>query len=215
MRRLFFLIFLFTGCTSVGFHDAALRQRLIEHSAPPMTVKLCAYLDDGISEQEAQELLDAAWNPDEEQVGVSWIIAATSHVPRPAFTYFAMKAVVDSWSVPDTCDRVMFFMGRHAGDVVFGVVAMFVGIPEVLGYVDDHELTRGYIVAQRATVNQLFISPSAALRHELYHMLGCEHSWSLANCYAAIAELRRLAGLVHYVPGRGPEARRAVRLPGR
>lgn len=118
---LLFLLFAFvliTGCTSVGFHDAAMRQQLLESPVPPMTVKLCAYLDDGISEHEAQELLDAAWNPDEEQVGVSWAIVATYRVSRPAFLYPSLKTEIDTWDVPLECDRVMLFVGRHAGDAL-------------------------------------------------------------------------------------------------
>lgn len=204
-----------TGCTSVGFHDAALRQRLTESPAPPMTVRLCAALDNGISPDEAQELLDAAWNPDEEQVGVSWIIAASYHVPRPAFLYPSIKAEIDTWNVPQECDRVMLFVSRHAGDFLYSLLTIAGPLPEVLGYADDIDRTRGYIVARRSSILQWVMTPASTLRHELYHMIGCEHSLSLEGCYATIAELRRLAGWVHYVPGWDPEARRAVRLPRR
>lgn len=206
---------LLTGCTTIGFHDAAARALALHPGRPPTTVRLCAYLDDGIDRRHVETLLADAWNAKAEGVGIRWEIVRAAPYPRPAYSYPGIKEHIDALTLPTDCDRLMAFIGRHPGDALYGLMMLAAPLPEVLGYVDDIDRTRGYTVATRATLMQLLMSPAGVLRHELYHMLGCEHSITLKGCYQTIADMRRLAGWVGYFPGWDPEARRAVRLPGR
>src|SRR5439155_326358 len=99
-----------------------------------------------------------------------WIIAMTactsmgSHnvLPRgrPAYTMQGILDALLQHPLHPQCDRVFALIGRHVGDVVWGLL----GLPEVLGAVDDNTSTHGYAVVQRASVNQLFMSPTSVVR---------------------------------------------------
>lgn len=203
------VVALLAGCTSVGFHDEARRAEVFA-SASPTAIRLCVLLDDGIDEAEAQALLADAWNPDEERVGIAWQITHAERYSRPAYGYSGLKAAVDALKVPPDCDRLMVFIGRHIGDVLYGLVGIAMPAPEVLGYADDLDRTRGYVVAKRASILQLVMTPASTLRHELYHLLGCEHGTTLASCYDGIAVLRLIHPRVGYLPGWDPERKRPV-----
>ena len=41
------------------------------------------------------------------------------------------------------------------------------------------------------SVNQLFFSPYAVTRHELYHLLGCKQHFDMPACYREIASLKQ------------------------
>jgi len=75
----------------------------------------------------------------------------------------------------------MAFLGRHPGDVLWGLF-----LPQVLGAT---ALTHGYVVARAASLDQLVAPPARVLQHELYHLLGCEHGLTMSHCYRRIAEL--------------------------
>jgi len=85
-----------------------------------------------------------------------------------------------------SCDRLMAFVDRNAADFLWSLV-----MPEVLGAVDDATHTRGYIVANQVSLNQLFQSPGETAVHEFYHLLGCPHARTLQNCYDRIAALKQ------------------------
>src|SRR5437762_228492 len=59
------------------------------------------------------------------------------------------------------------------------------------GPADDNTSTHGYAVVQRASVNQLFMSPTSALRHEIYHLLGCSEHFNMSGCYETITAMKR------------------------
>lgn len=178
------------GCTTIGVHDRVAREQL--HLAEEMrTVRLCAYLDDGISLKQAQTLLADAWNADAEGIGIQWQIADAKPWSRTGFTYFTLREAVERLPLPPHCDRSMLFLGRHIGDVLWGLAAVVLPLPEVAGYVDNHAHLRGYVVATRATLLQvIWLTPASTLRHELYHMLGCDEALSLAPCYRVIQALK-------------------------
>lgn len=182
--------FIVVGCTTVGIHDPTVREqfRLAEEMR---TVRLCAYLDDGITLQQVQTLLADAWDADVEGVGIRWEIVDAGSWPRSGFTYFSLREAADSLPLLPHCDRAMLFLGRHFGDVLWGLAAIVMPLPEVSGYVDDEAHLRGYVVATRATLLQvIWMTPVSTLRHELYHMLGCGHGSNLAPCYPAIRALK-------------------------
>src|SRR2546422_11182326 len=97
-----------------------------------------------------------------------------------------MKALLRQ-PLPAGCDRLFALVGRHAGDVLWG----FFGLPEVLGAVDDDTSTHGYAVVGRVSLNQMFMSPTSVVRHEIYHLLGCDEHFNMKRCYAQIASLKR------------------------
>jgi len=46
------------------------------------------------------------------------------------------------------------------------------------------------VIAQRASLNQLFDSPRSVTRHEIYHLLGCDEHFKMNRCYEQIALLK-------------------------
>ena len=173
-----------SGCTAVGFHSSAARAQ--HDFGKPDTVRLCLYLDEGISEDQARELIDEAWQEEAHLFGLHVAVASVTRWPRPAFTVDGILAGLQREPLAPGCDRVLALIGRHAGDVLWGLF-----LPEVLGAVNDETLTHGYAVVERATLNQLLSSPTDVVRHELYHLLGCDAHFSMRRCYEQIARLKR------------------------
>lgn len=52
-------------------------------------------------------------------------------------------------------------------------------------------MTHGYAIARRASLNQLLESPRSIVRHEIYHLLGCDEHHQMTHCYERIAALKR------------------------
>lgn len=181
---LVFLAALLAGCTSVGFHTKmALRQL---DFGPPDTVALCLYLDDGISEERARALVEEAWRDDAPLYGLSVTVPMVRRWPRPAFTMDGIMDALRQEPLTPPCDRIMALIGRHAGDYVWGLLLL----PEVLGAVNDESSTHSYAVVEWASLNQLLSPPGATVRHELYHLLGCDEHFNMPRCYEQIAELK-------------------------
>src|SRR5438128_6437011 len=172
------------GCTSVGFHNSAARAQVDFGAAD--TVSLCLYLDEGVSEQYARELVEEAWRDDAPLFGLQVKVASVTPWRRPAFT---MDGIIDALvrePLTPGCDRILALIGRHLGDVVWGLL-----LPEYLGAVNDETLTHGYVIARRVSLNQLFESPRSIVRHELYHLLGCDEHFNMEHCYERIASAKR------------------------
>jgi hypothetical protein len=179
------LLALVTGCTSVGFHNRDARQRLDFGAAD--RVALCVLVDDGISEQRARTLVEEAWRDEAPLYGLRVDVVSVTPWRRPAF---AIDGIIDALRrepLKPGCDRILALIGRHLGDVVWGLLPL----PEYLGAVNDETLTHGYVIARRASLNQLFESPRSVVRHELYHLLGCDQHFKMARCYEQIAALKR------------------------
>lgn len=178
------LLFVLSGCTAVGFHSAVVRAQ--HDFGVPDTVRLCLYLDEGVSEASARALIDAAWREEAQLYGLHVRVASVTRWPRPAFTVDGILAALQHEPLVAECDRVFALIGRHAGDALWGLL-----LPEVLGAVNDETLTHGYAVVQRATLNQILSSPTDVVRHELYHLLGCDAHFRMRRCYEQIALLKR------------------------
>src|SRR2546430_9688361 len=58
-----------SGCTNIGFHDSDTRARLDFGASD--SVGLCVYIDKGISEREARELIADAWKEEGRLYGLS------------------------------------------------------------------------------------------------------------------------------------------------
>jgi hypothetical protein len=120
---------LLAGCTTVGVHDRAALDRV--GFGPPVSLSVCAYLDDGIGEETAAALLDRAWGHEGETYGLRLRLARAIPWKRPAFGADGIMAALAHEPVLPGCDRTVAFVGRHAGDVLWGLL-----LPQALGAVD-------------------------------------------------------------------------------
>lgn len=179
------LALLSTACTSMGLHSARERERL--EFGPPQTLALCLHVDEGIDEREARALVEEAWGEEGKLYALTITVAKVTPWKRRAFTLDGIMDAITREPLEPPCDRVMALVGRIVGDVLWALI----GLPEVLGAVNEDTLTHGYTVARRASLNQVFSGPAAILRHELYHMLGCDEHFNMPGCYAQIARLKR------------------------
>jgi hypothetical protein len=175
------------GCTSMGFDHPALRDSI--NYGAPQEVRLCVYLDNGITPQDAQALLDS-WNEEAQIYGLYVRPVSFTPMTREGFFHTSILEQVDEIPLGPSCDRVLYFVNRNPGDYAFGLIAATVGVPEILGEVDDPTLTHGYVVARRATINQIVMSPYGVTRHEMFHLLGCPEHFDMPDCYRRIHDLK-------------------------
>lgn len=171
------------GCTTLGVHTG-LPPRT---DAPPVTLNVCLLREPSIGDARVEALLAAAndeFAPHGIRIAAPWVRAWQ----RPGFTHEAIVDDLVRRPLEAPCDRLMALVGRTLADAAWGAF-----MPEVLGGVESATHTRGFSVAVRASVGQLFQSPEDTFVHELYHLLGCQHGLTLSACHAAIAALREQA----------------------
>jgi hypothetical protein len=173
------------ACTGMGLHSAP--SRADRDFGPPDTLALCLLVDEGITEPAARAMIDEAWRDEGHLYGITINVVSITRWRRASFTMDGIMGALLREPLGPQCDRLFALVGRHAGDVVWGLL----GLPEVLGAVDDNTLTHGYAVVSRASLNQLFMSPTSVVRHELYHLLGCDEHFDMVRCYDRIAALKR------------------------
>ncbi len=185
-----------SGCfmTSIGMDRPEVRAQT--DFGPPSTLRVCALLDDGISQSDAQTTLQDYWNETEAskyQLAVK--LVSYSSLPRTLDEFFGYQIgrQVVMRQIPPGCDRMMYFVNRNVLDVAWSIPEAY-GAPEVLGEVDDNTMTRGYVVDRIASLNQVLMSPwftpSKVARHETFHMIGCGHDLVMDQCYKHIAEAK-------------------------
>ena len=203
-RALVILALVTSGCTSIGPHSPdALKQ---VDFGPRHTIRICALLDDGISLEEAQQLLDRSWRDERERYQLDFEIVRAAPWLRPAFTVTPILRELLREPLVPPCDRLFGFLGRHAGDFVWG----FFGLPEVHGAVNGATMTHGYAVARIASLQQLIAPPRAVLNHELHHLLGCDTHFDIARCYEQIARLKRAREQDDFFPAWDPLEQRII-----
>jgi hypothetical protein len=179
------LIALFAvSCTSVGVHTQA---RYREDYGPPVTMQVCILQAEGVSDERVEQLVGAV-RAEFSQYGIGIEVPWVRPWSRTGFSHKAIYDDMVRRELEAPCDRLVAFVDRNAGDFLWGMA-----LPEVLGSVDDATHTRGFVVANRASLNQLFMPPEKVAVHEFYHLLGCPHSGSLSRCYSTIARLKRAA----------------------
>jgi hypothetical protein len=172
-----------SACTSMGHHHADVREHI--DFGPTEKISVCLYVDKGISEQEGRALVEEAWNQEGRLYGIEVEIAQVKQWSRPAFQMDGILAALRQERLEAPCDRIFALLGRNVGDFAWGLVG-----PEVLGAVIDESLTHGYAFARRATLAQIFSSPSDVIGHEIYHLLGCGEHFHMDNCYEQIARMK-------------------------
>src|SRR2546427_664069 len=133
-----------TACTSMGSHNVLARSDI--DFGPAERLSFCLLVDEGITERAARQLMNDAWREEGALYGLN--IEVVSVVPwrRPAYTMQGILDALLQHPLHPQCDRVFALIGRDVGDVVWGLV----GLPEVLGAVDDNTSTHGYAVVPRA-----------------------------------------------------------------
>lgn len=172
------------ACTSVGVH-APTRHAL--DYGPPMQLRVCVLQAEGVSTDRVDKLIGAV-NREFAAYGIEVVVPWVRPWQRAGFGHEALFDDVARRELEAPCDRLVAFVDRNAADFFWGLA-----LPEVLGSVDDATHTRGFVVANRASINQLFMPPGKVVVHEFYHLLGCPHAGSLSQCYGRIARLKREA----------------------
>lgn len=180
-----------SGCvfTAIGLEHEDLRS-VMDFGAPEV-VHLCIYLDRGITERRARELL-SSWDTEAPKYGLAVQPVSFRPLARSGFFHTSIVSQVGAQALAPNCDRNLYFVNRNLGDFLWGdLAAAALPLPEILGEVDDSTLTSGFVVATTMSLNQLFFSPYAVTRHELYHLLGCKQHYDMPACYRQIAALKR------------------------
>jgi len=179
-----------TACTSMGSDHVHVRQRV--DFGPPDALSLCLLVDDGIADTMAEAIINTAWRDEAAVYGLRINVVSVRAWRRPAFTSEGIMKALLRQPLPAGCDRLFALVGRHAGDVLWGLF----GLPEVLGAVANDASTHGFAVVGGVSLNQVFISPPHVVRHEIYHLLGCDEHFNMSRCYDTIATMKRqrLAG---------------------
>jgi hypothetical protein len=150
-------------------------------------LRLCVLAGQGVSREQAHRLMDgvtARFSLYRIDVTVPWIREWT----RPAFTGQGIMETLVREPLEAPCDRLLALVSRHLGDFLVGLIGI-----EVLGAVDNATHTRGFIVAHRASINQILLPPGATLPHEIHHLLGCRDGEGMAACRARIRRIREFA----------------------
>jgi hypothetical protein len=183
-----FPMLLLAGCTSVGGFSS----KPVASANDGFTLRVCVLRDPAISEAHVNDLF-AAWREELAPLGIQPVVSEMREEPRPSFTAFGAFSALEREHLGPNCDRLALLVGRNAGDVMYGLAATFMGLPEVHGAVDSKTHTRMYLVAETASVpHALFGGARGGIIHEGYHLLGCGH-WSWAACYRQIDKLKLLA----------------------
>ncbi|MDR7099714.1 hypothetical protein J2X04_002095 [Lysobacter niabensis] len=182
------------ACTSVGVRT---QNEYAHDYGPSAQLRVCFLRAGGVSPQRVDQLV-AAVNEEFKTFGIEIVVPWVRSWERPGFGHDSLLDDVVARELEPPCDRLVALVDRNAGDALWGLL-----MPEVLGAVDDSTHTRGFIVANRASVNQLFMPPSKVTVHEFYHLLGCPHARTLTNCYAQIERIKRQINTRHpeFFPG--------------
>lgn len=176
---------LISACTSIGVHDSESFKNV--DFGKQEEFRICIYTDEGITKEDASNLMKNV-NQEFSQYGLEIKTPWIRDWKRTSF--FGDGVIRELGQIPlePPCDRQIALVGRNFGDFLFGLMGT-----EILGAVDLPTHTRGFIVARRASISQIFSSPSQVATHEFYHLFGCNHATVLTECYSRISKLKQLA----------------------
>ncbi len=176
------------GCTSIGPTGVPPEVSDID-LGPKVELRLCVYKDEDVSAERADSII-AAIRKEFAQYGLDIKVAAIKAWQRPGFMHRDILRDIARRPLDPPFDRTLALVGRDLRDFMWGTL-----LPEVYGAVETWTHTKGYVVAEMGSLNQLltFQSPHQAAVHEFYHMLGVEHMDGERIICEKIARLKRLA----------------------
>jgi hypothetical protein len=182
-----------SGCEAIGVRDRGYLASL--DFGAPREIRVCILKAPRVQDTRARQLIRAMADemaPFGIDVAVPWV----RPWQRPGFTEAPILRDVAARELEPPCDRLIALVDRHAGDALWGLLLL----PEIVGSVETATMTRGYVVANRATMTQWWTPPTSVARHEFYHLLGCPHAASRRLCYRRVAALKRIAGDAEFFP---------------
>lgn len=176
------------GCTSIGSTGLPPEASDID-LGPDVELHLCVYQDKDVSDKRAAAII-AAIQKEFVQYGLIIKVAAIKAWQRPGFMHRDILRDIARRPLEPPFDRTLALVGRDMRDFAWGIL-----LPEVYGAVETWTRTKGYVVAEMGSLNQLltFQSPLQAAVHEFYHMLGVEHMDGERIICEKIARLKRQA----------------------
>ena len=183
-----FILAVLPGCTSIGPTGLPPEASDID-LGPAVELRLCIYQDDDVSDKRTAAIFAAIRN-EFSQYGLVIKLARIEAWKRPAFMHRDILRDIARRPLEPPFDRTLALVGRDMRDFMWGSV-----LPEVYGAVETWTHTKGYVVAEMGSLNQLLTltSPHKAAVHEFYHMLGVDHMDGPRIICEKIARLKRLA----------------------
>jgi hypothetical protein len=208
IELILFAALILEGCaTTIGKWDQS--NFAATDFGPPLSVNVCMYRDVGVPLEREQQLLHETMD-EWKQYQIALNIIDRGEMKRRGFWHNELLDQVDSIPLAPPCDRVFWLVNRNAADYLYAngpaflTLGTLVGMPEVLGEVDDPTMTHGWAIAYGDSVNTLLMRPTAVVKHEFYHLIGsCPHSKSMDICYQRIAELKHNKGRATWYPSIG------------
>jgi hypothetical protein len=189
---LFIAMPLFAACTFIGVDNPSLRRSI--NWGPQQRVLTCVYLDEGVSKENADQLLGWWNNREGNWYKLDFVPASYEPLKRDSgeFFFFQISSKLQSLKRPDRCIKQIWFVSRNLSDLLYGGAANVLGLPEVVGWTDDDTRSKAWTYANVVPdLNQLVMSPGAATRHEIYHLLGCDHfDVNMGDCYEEIQNFK-------------------------
>jgi hypothetical protein len=163
------LVILSTGCTTVPVGHG--RRPDVAALGPPVLLRVCILRDVEVVEEDARGIL-AALQEGVTPYGLSLEFPWVRDWQRPAFSHTGILKDVARRPLEAPCDRLLALVGRDVRDFLWGAL-----MPEVLGAVETRTHSKGFVVAETGSLNQLlsFTPPHQAAVHELFHLLGVDH----------------------------------------
>lgn len=206
------MLVLFLGaCTSIG----GLGRKPTPPLAGGFTLKVCVLRDTDFSEERVTRRFQQ-WNQELGKFNINAVVAGRIDVlPRTGFITLAngksLKRIPLGRIGQPSCDRVVYFLGRNAGDVLYGLMGLEIPLPEIFGEVDSRTHSRMIVVGKTATIGHVIMGGAKkSFIHEGYHLLGCGH-YSWKKCFKQIDRLKNLVANnppgENFVPALTPEGR--------
>jgi hypothetical protein len=181
-----------SGCTFIGVDNPPLRRSI--DWGPRQAVPTCVYLDEGVSKEDADNLL-GWWNGREgDWYNLEFVPVSYEPLTRDGSDFFftQISSKLEDVKRPDRCVKQMWFVSRNFLDALYGGASSFFGLPEVMGWTDDETRSKAWVYANMTPdLNQFVMWPGMATRHEMYHLVGCDHyDLTMGNCYESIQKFK-------------------------